>query len=120
MVSVQSLNLGQTSVLSVIRQCLCEKRRSTVMLCFTLLYTIELINKLYFFQVFTTLTFLSVADEYHHGDDTKQDGGHHVNDFLFHASKIYIGYSRRGNTNKGVCAAWYKISTKSNYRKNDT
>ena len=26
--------------------------------------------------------------------------------------KFTYGYSRRGNTNKGVCAAWYKISTK--------
>ena len=39
-----------------------------------------------------------------------------LNDFLFHASKIYIDYSRRGNTNKDVCAAWYKLSTKRNYR----
>ena len=47
------------------------------MLCFTLLYTFEFINKLYFFRFSQTLTFLSVADEYHHGDDTKQDGGRH-------------------------------------------
>ena len=36
-----------------------------------------------------------------------------INDFLFHASKFYIGYSRRGNTNK----VYVQRSKKKRYKK---